>query len=244
MEWGRAKSILILAFLLLNLLLAYQLWMGKLETEKKTVSGMEFTQDIRQLMEQKNIRMAASLPKETPKLQEITVTFHQGYPAEERMLKQPVRSNRVLSEDGNSAVFSREIPKLQDYHLDTVESSGKVYVLHQTYRDLPMFEVNLKLFVSEGFITGFTQQNADVMAASEQKEQKVLSSVTAISSLVENNYLPADSVITDVQLGFHGQIFDSETQVLAPYWRISTKHGEVYYVHAITGAVAAPQKEK
>jgi regulatory protein YycI of two-component signal transduction system YycFG len=73
------------------------------------------------------------------------------------------------------------------------------------------------------------------------KEQQVLPASTAAAHLIEN-YLPAGSVIKDIRLGYHGQIFpDAETQVSAPSWRVLLENGEMYYVNAISAEVTTGQ---
>ncbi|HEX7057543.1 MAG TPA: two-component system regulatory protein YycI [Bacilli bacterium] len=245
MEWSRAKTILIFAFLLLNLLLAYQLWIGSLDKGQAAANDVNFSEEIRQLMEERNIRIDAQIPKETPKLQEITVAFDRKFdPNIKIRLAQPFRSDLLFRDGGAAAELGRQVFAADAYQLDPADSDADHYVLHQTVDHYPMFEVNLELDTSQGMVVGYRQQYADILPGTADKAQKVLAATTAVGTLVENNYLPLDSVITDVRLGFHGQLFDSETQVLAPYWRVTTKRGEVFYVHAITGAVAAPQKEK
>lgn len=71
------------------------------------------------------------------------------------------------------------------------------------------------------------------------KGQQVLSAYDVLGNLAEY-YLPQGSVVADVRLGYHGPIFESETQVLAPYWRVVLSQGDTYYVHAVTGAVEGP----
>lgn len=242
MEWSRAKTILIMAFLALNILLGYQLWIGKIELEKTTINSEETTREIQQLMTNKDIRLEASVSEEAPKLQDISIRFDSAFDSQRVIeVEKPFYSNNLYKASEKSKL--QQIPHFSEYQLDEGVSSSEVYVLHQLYNGYPMFEVNLKLLAKHGLIEGYRQSFAGIIQNPEKKEQKVLSGMTAIGSLVEN-YLPRGSVITDVRLGYHGQIFNSETQVLAPSWRIVTRKGDVFYVHAITGAVAAPQKEK
>ncbi|MEB3103206.1 two-component system regulatory protein YycI [Ferviditalea candida] len=241
MEWSRAKTILIMAFLALNILLGYQLWIGKVELEKTTFNSEETTREIQQLMKSKEIRLEAAVSEDTPKLQDISIRFDPAFDPHRMIeLEYPFSVNNLYKASEKTKL--QQIPRLSDYQLDEGMSNSEVYMMHQLFNGYPMFEVNLKLLVKHGLIDGYQQSLAQIIQNSQNKEQKVLSGMTAIGSLVEN-YLPRGSVITDVRLGYHGQIFNSETQVLAPSWRIVTRKGDVFYVHAITGAVAAPQKE-
>lgn len=64
----------------------------------------------------------------------------------------------------------------------------------------------------------------------------------AMAPFIERN-LPDGAVITDIQLGYHGQMFDTETQVSAPYYRVPLEDGNEYYIHAINGEVAQVKEE-
>jgi regulatory protein YycI of two-component signal transduction system YycFG len=110
------------------------------------------------------------------------------------------------------------------------------------YDAVPMFDVTLRLFAEKGEITGYKQAFVEVQSGVEQKEQKVISAYTAVRTLVES-YLSAGSIIKDIQLGYHGQRFDSETHPMLPFWRVVLDKGDPYYVQAFSGAVEGNQDQ-
>lgn len=245
MEWGRAKTILILSFLILNVLLGYQLWVGKLDLNRSNPDALEITQGILQQIEEKGILLQVPVPAETPKLQEVTVKFESEAISDRRFqLQSPLGGELQYHRGETMDMLSKVIPHAEVYQYDPISSTAQYDLLHQLQGQYPMFEVNLRLFRGSGGIVAYQQNYAEVMTAPEQKEQNVLPAITALGSLVGNNYLLFGTEIIDIRLGYHGQIYNSETQVLAPFWRIATKAGDVFYVHAITGAIEAPQKGK
>jgi regulatory protein YycI of two-component signal transduction system YycFG len=252
MEWGRAKTILIISFLCLNMLLGYQLWVSNIQIDQPSLGTAEIAKEIHQLMRDKGIELEAALPTDTPKLKEITVKFHaQHKPGVKMKLAEPLTSAVMTKKGDLKEALSQQLPNVNVYEPDPISSiqedaaAGKhgTFVLNQLHGAHPMFEVRLELYYSGGMIGSYSQSYVDVQPGLGQKEQKVLSAITALGSLTEN-YLRAGTVIKDVRLGYHGQIYNSETQVLAPFWRIATSGGELFYVHAINGAVEVPQKEK
>jgi len=60
--------------------------------------------------------------------------------------------------------------------------------------------------------------------------------------LLAERYLKSGDVIRDIRLGYHGPMYDSESQLLAPKWRVMLEDGDIYYVHAISGEVERPQR--
>src|SRR5690606_28371530 len=71
-DWGKAKTVLIIAFVLLNILLGYQLWSELRAEFNANQKQAELPADKLLIMQQKNITLAASLPNETPKMGNLT----------------------------------------------------------------------------------------------------------------------------------------------------------------------------
>lgn len=245
MDWSRAKSILIFAFLCLNLILAYQLWADRFSQTALNRDAANQEAEMKKLLESKNIRVITDIPKETPKLSVINVRFMEQYrkPKEVR-LEQPIRFISLLSRSTLREIESKtSLDHFSSYRLDNAISQNDEFVFHQIYRELPMFDVTLQLFAQDGEITGYKQTYVEVKSGVEPDDpegQKIITAFAAVRSLAEN-YLSEGSVITDIQLGYHGQLYDSEDQSFVPNWRILLSDRELYYVHAFTGAVEAVQ---
>lgn len=240
MDWGRAKSVLIFSFLLLNILLGYQLWLDIREQLNANVNSAELPQDKVQLMQQKRISLTANLPPETPELGDVTYLLHSDSSenAEPTPLKEPVDSAIIFTKKDLVATLGDQIPDLEHYMYDLHHSRDGVFVLYRMVEGRPMFNIKLELYHSNLKITAFRQDRVEQLGMGDTKP--VLPAAKVVASLIET-YLDEGSVITDIQLGYHGQIFDSEKQVSAPSWRIMLENGKTYYVHAISGEVATDE---
>lgn len=242
MEWGKAKTILILAFLGLNLVLGYQLWVIKQDVLGSKLYQAEITQETQRILESKGITVEGEIPEETPNAGEITVRFTNASSILDKPdspqieLETPVLFVKLQQE------LPDQIPFADQYEVDPIQSSEGHYVMNQLYNGLPMFEVNLELFHEQGEITAYKQRYVEVIPNDTVKDQSVLSAYIALQLLTEN-YLQSGSTIQDIRLGFHGKIYDSVTQVLAPKWRFALADGSIYYLHAINGEVEEVQKE-
>ncbi|MHA6481637.1 two-component system regulatory protein YycI [Paenibacillus sp. strain BS8-2] len=239
MDWGRAKSVLIMSFLMLNVLLGYQLFNDIREQLDANVNSAELPQDKVLLMQQKRITFASSanLPSDTPKLGDLTYLLHSDVHQKPvpTPLEKPVDSALNFSKGQLIKAIGDQVPELEHYVYDIHNSREGVFVLHRMVDGLPMFNVELELYNSNLKITGFLQDRVELIGRGEEKQ--VLPASKIVASLIET-YLPEGSVITDIQLGYHGQIFDSEKQVSTPSWRVMLEDGNVYYVNAISGEVA------
>ncbi|GGG71628.1 two-component system regulatory protein YycI [Paenibacillus radicis (ex Gao et al. 2016)] len=245
MDWGRAKSVLIISFLLLNILLGYQLWGDIREQLNANKNTAELPQETVAIMKQKRIELDATLPLETPKLRDLTYSLTNGGPEAQKEVKlaQPVDSKIIFSPSELQKTLGHIIPDLDQYRFDITMSTDKVWMLYRVADNRPMFDVKLELFYSNQKITSYKQVRVDVLGPGETKEQTVLPASKAVAPFIERN-LPDGSIIRDIQLGYHGQTFDTETQVSAPYWRVLMDDGIVYYIHAISGEVAQDKEQQ
>ncbi len=234
MDWGKAKTILIISFLFLNALLGYQLWASKIDIDKSNQGEAETIESIMKLMETKEITIDAPIPTEVPKLGEITVRFDKTTDPNIKLHLVSEIPNSVLDiRTGLRDVVAKQIPKADFYEMDPTANKSGIMILNQLYGELPMFEVNLKLYHKDGKINAYWQSHVSVQQGTGDSIQKVISAVTALGRLIEK--LEAGTEIKEIRLGYHGQIYNSETQVLAPSWRVATSKGEIYFVHAING---------
>jgi len=242
-DWGKAKSVLIVAFLLLNLLLGYQLWLDIREQLNADVNYAELPQDKVQLMSQKQMKLEANLPLETPELRDLTYLLNSSNRdrTEPVPLETPVDSAIVFTKSELVAKLKGEIPELEQYELDLATSQDGVFVLYRMIEGRPMFDIKLELYYSNQKVTAFRLDRVELLGTGDAKQ--VLPAVKVVTSLIEN-YLPNNSVIIDIKLGYHGQIFDSEEQVSAPSWRVILEDGRIYYVHAISGEVATDGEQE
>jgi regulatory protein YycI of two-component signal transduction system YycFG len=243
MDWGRAKTVLILAFLMLNVLLGYQLWMDELNLNTFTENAAK-RDEMNRLLALKDIEVKASVPEGTPVLTEITVSLENGEAVHQKpkALSKPFAKTQLNDMTLIRETLRQDVPHIEAYEPDPFAPAlgASIYVMNQLHGQLPMFEMRLELFAEEASVTGYRYVFAEVQPSQEAaKGQEVLSAYTILGSLAEN-YFPQGAVVVDIRLGYHGPIFESEKQVLAPYWRVVLHTGETYYVHGVNGAVESP----
>lgn len=245
MDWGRAKSVLIIAFLLLNVILGYQLWLDMRERLNTNVDLTDLPQETLRIMQEKDIRLAASIPSETPRLSELTFRYTTRAGLSDKIrLETPVDSRIAFYEGELLEGLGSTIPELELYRFDAPTRRDDAFVFHRLSEDgRPMFDVKLELYYSNQKIDAYRQDRIEIVAAESGDEKgeeagaAVLAASKAVANLIEN-YLQAGAVIKEVRLGYHGQIFNSDDiQAAEPAWRVLLEDGTIYYVNAISGAV-------
>ncbi|WJH36201.1 hypothetical protein N6H14_10245 [Paenibacillus sp. CC-CFT747] len=72
MDWGRAKTVLIISFLMLNVLLGFQLWNSRSDKVHSLTDTAIAMEETNKLLASKNITVRMKeIPKETPKLKAV-----------------------------------------------------------------------------------------------------------------------------------------------------------------------------
>ncbi|WP_410512895.1 two-component system regulatory protein YycI [Paenibacillus sp. BR2-3] len=243
MDWGRAKNVLIYAFLLLNLLLCYQLWVDLRDQVSANLDFTSLSEETQQIMEQKGIRVLGPIPAATPQLPDITYRYS-GEELDQQPvpLVQPIDSKLIYSSFSElSSELQSQIPDIAGYRLDSQESEVGKFVLHPlVQKQWPLFRVSLELINSNQKIVAYRRPQIEIGTSSSQEVQKVLPASQALSSLIEKYFAP-DTVVTDIQLGYYGELFNSESQVAAPMWRFMLENGKSYYVHGISADIISPK---
>lgn len=251
MNWSRTKSIFIVAFLILNSFLGYQLW--EKQTNKIELAQI-YENSLDELLLLKNIVLETTLSVEQPEMSQLNAQFLRYRLENLSQIEGQtlfIEGNRLISkfnipiplsdsrspEEFHQEVVETEVLRGDQYSLDQQTESEIIYL--QQVQAHPVFISTLTFHKNENeHVTGYEQIYYHII--NQGTEQRVISSFTSIRTLLDNQIIPSYSVIKDVDLGYYGQIYDADSQVLTPVWRIVIEHEGnrfIIYVNAITGAI-------
>ncbi|KAA9005161.1 hypothetical protein F4V43_08825 [Paenibacillus spiritus] len=243
MDWGRAKSVLIYSFLLLNLLLCYQLWGDLRDQAGASLDFTSLSAAAQQVMEEKEIRVLSVIPAATPELPNLSYRYSAEPDAPPVALEKPVDSRLIFTFSELTEALKGEIPDIGDYRFDSLESEAGRFVLHPLVQGKwPLFSVRLELIYNDQKIVAYRkpQIQLDPAGGQDEEKQKILPAAKALGSLIEK-YLPAGSAVKESSLGYYGELFNSEAQVAAPMWRFMLEDGRTYYVNGISADIISPK---
>lgn len=248
MDWGRAKNVLIYAFLLLNLVLGYQLWNDLQEQADSNPDFTSLESSIQKSMDDKRIRVLAKIPTETPELSKISYRFVNGGEQGGELvdLPVPVDSKLIYTPKELANALKTSLPNIGEYRYDEAASRAGEYMMLHPLVDgkWPLFKIELKLYYSNQKIISYREQVIEIGGSEGEKKQRVLSASKALGNLIEN-FLPEGSVVTEIELGYYGEVFNSDAHLpAAPAWRFILESGKEYYVQGISGDVISPNTEK
>lgn len=249
MNWSRTKSIFIVAFLVLNVFLGYQLWekrTGNYEVANITENSVE------DLLTIWDIEIDVELSNDQPEMSQLSAQFLMNVDQLEINGQLDLRvdehqiivrlSPPVLWSEGQDIqpLYEEKLQHLvlygEQYQFDRVTDTNLIFL--QQVNNYPVFVGRLQFDRSAEKIEGYKQVYYHVVNSGTP--QPVISSFSSLRSLIDNQLIEPGSTVRDVQLGYYGQVYEVEIQVLTPVWRVIVDEQEqtkVFYVNAITGAI-------
>ncbi|GBF11525.1 two-component system regulatory protein YycI [Tepidibacillus infernus] len=233
MDWGKTKTIFILTFLFLNLLLGYQIYMKQSQSINESQWDGSSLDELRQALSQRKIILNATIPKEILEMHFLQVKENQLSEGKTlAKVKMPVENEVIES------IAREKIANFEHYELDGVVSTGNHLVYNQIKDGFPYFNAKLEFQINQDGTIQYSQRYFEVM--NQGSDRQVVSSYTALRTLLDQQLLPSEAIITKIRLGYHGQTQQTSVQVLTPVWRISYQiegKRDMIFVNALTGAV-------
>jgi regulatory protein YycI of two-component signal transduction system YycFG len=253
MDWSRAKTVLIWAFLLLDVFLGYQVYASRMEHWQNTEAVQGDKWDIELYLKQQNIKLQADVPQETPEMKYLNVEYLglnalavQNVPGikvtvENTALVARLEPPMPVREQTNPVEILRQLkPRLlysEQYVPDLYFSSRNHVRYLQLHDKLPLFVAPLEVTIENGVVRQYRQTYFHIRGQGSGRQ--VISAYSALRSLVEKQILHPGEKIENVALGYYGYHYDADIQVLAPVWRV-IHEGKQHFVNAFTGAVERP----
>lgn len=255
MDWSKTKTIFIIVFSILNVLL-YSLYLNRnADIDSVEVIGKTSMEDI---LKQENItyKLPAFVDKEASFVSADVVNFNKESLKDLKGQKATIPSDNIVKSTLTDKVTLDEIEKddfksfLSQYILngeeyvlwDISKEQNKAY-LFQQFEGRPIYySPSAMLMVSwddEGRIQSYEQRMLKDFANFNKKD--LLSPLEIVGSLASRGLLKQNSEVTDVKMGYSTLVRLTETQVFAPTWDVQVKleDGEVehHFLNANEGKV-------
>lgn len=148
MDWSKAKTILIVAFIITNLLLVYFIFEEKAVTDPMLKE--DFIEKVTELLEDSNIKISINIPNFIPKLNTITVNYEEydidsvnkkfldGESKVEFLKESVILKNEnkkvVLEEKGISYEDKSKNQKIDDLNKEKALEISRDFLLEKGYR--------------------------------------------------------------------------------------------------------------
>lgn len=251
MDWKHAKSLFIIVFILINIMLVV-VYFNKVNNsivqESNAQSDVNFTKEgieIPTLPQHKNREMQA-ITANSKSFSSDDLNGVYSLSDEDTKVNKDVSENLDNQSEVYRAYIGKEAYKGKEYELKNNNSSKKKVIYEQQYEDLPILNNDKGQIVfnlEDGKANNFTQTYLDNLkpgTGDNNKKQQIVDARTALETLYYNTYLIKGDKVESVRLGYYSVVKEIGGQVLAPTWEVkinSQEDGEtkttVMYVDAI-----------
>ncbi|MBO2531317.1 MAG: two-component system regulatory protein YycI [Planifilum fulgidum] len=238
MDWSRAKTLLIIAFVLLNLFLTVQLIQAWVEKSQMQNGNDSIRRELTQILKEKKIK-TPDIPQNPPLVSVLEARIAspgEGWESQPdgSYVKTFHPSLALSGEDHLHALLKKHVPSFGEYRLISRKGRSRTYL--QYWKERPLYGSRLEVKLSEG---GALQSIRLIRLSIKEgtDAQTPVPASFALLNLVESGKVPKGTVFTRIELGYHGQSYDAKTRVLSPVWKFAAADGRTYYVNALTGAL-------
>ncbi len=257
MDWGKAKTYLIIAFAITNIIMIISL-VKDYDTQEKGYFTKESVSSLLLLLEKNDIKLQTDMPKDTPRMGNLRIeyedidtdSFKQLFEDYEEYIDIIAEKKMVILTDSALSSFDIETAKIQSesfiekYNLkDDYEFKyagvmpGKIQILYSSKYKERFLENSYMMFeYKDNDRFKFERLKMKVIDESKNKKRVITSAEALIkaTSLIE----PGQN-IEEIELGYNYAQYESlpiaktKTATASPSWRIRTSDGNYYYIEAL-----------
>ncbi|MEJ8552772.1 two-component system regulatory protein YycI [Tepidibacter sp. Z1-5] len=247
MDWSKSKTILIIAFILTNIVLGYNLYINVFRYDSQDIFSDSSINNLNKLLSTKNISINTQIPKEIPSLSTLSIKY-------EDLSKSDLDAvfkgsglykiqNKHIMYNGKSDINDFDINEctsftkkfLKKYNFDddtylksTINKQDCIEIIYTgKYKDYFLEDSYMKFVFYDN--KDFLFERLWIVPIEEKKQKKrVISSVEAIMSAYSQ--MPKDSVINEIRLGyyFESNNMDIEQGDIGPVWRLKVNNEYIY----------------
>jgi regulatory protein YycI of two-component signal transduction system YycFG len=234
MDWQRAKTILIIAFILVNLFLLYQIQQTMHQKDEYIAIDKISDQQIQSLLKENHMKLLAPRPKDVKELKiwQGTLSPISDWQELKHGYQKKYTTNLIVinSEEQLRAFLAKEVPYFSEYHLLLRPKSiqGK-WIYTQKINNHSLFDGKLEIQIegkqiSSIYITHYKLQDTP-------KIVDITDFNNALYSLIDYEMSNKAQVIRKVELGYRAQVYNDQTTFFIPVWRFQVDEKQ-YDVHA------------
>ena len=257
MDWAKAKTYLIIAFAITNIIMIISL-AGDYGRQEKGYFTKEALSSLQILLEKNDIDLTIELPKDTPKMGNLSIEYEDIDEERFRQLFEDYSENidiiaekkMVLITESPLPVFDAETASAEaetfiekydlkeDYEFKYADvEQGRIQIFYSSkYKDRFLENSYMMFEYRDNDRFKFERLKMHVIDESRNKK-KVMTSAEALikaTALIE----PGQAV-EEIELGYNYAQYESlpiaktKTATAAPSWRIRTSDGNYYYIEAL-----------
>ncbi|VEF46074.1 YycI protein [Bacillus freudenreichii] len=260
MDWGRLKTIFIIAFLILDIFLLTQL-MNKQKDYKLEVktdvsleenlnnAGIDYSNipkdPVRDQYMSANTKMFTD--KEVEKLKDQDPTIVDGTIIYSE-LRHPVKVEENINIQELEQFVKHAVLFGDRYSFGQYDKEAGTITFYQTYKEKLLFKnrsAHLVFKVDKNMEIHSYEQTMLEMFEPISEREEVLPAIRAVEAIYRNGLMKPDSKVVRAELGYYTVVNMEASQVLTPTWHVVIEHDgerESMLVNAFEGQIIQESK--
>lgn len=241
MDWTKAKSILIVALIVTNLVLiaTYFLQNNRLRNDEKEMQAVTI-----KLLEEKNIFLETKIPEGHHRMPKLTVQYEKGNEdviqallADQKSLPVQERTDENLISLANAFIEACGLMS-ENVTFDSIKhTGGETRITYKNYiNDIAIEESEIVCTIRNGKVIDF-KSNWLKPVEVNNIEKEVIPAAAALIKFMSENTEAEKIYVEDISLVYwlDPGVFDAEspvTDTAFPAWKITYNRGRIQYIMA------------
>jgi len=241
MDWTKAKSILIVALVVTNLVLiaTYFFQDSRFEEDEKELQKVTI-----KLLEEKGIFVETDIPAGRHRMPKLTVQYDKMDVniIEEQLANQKTMSETELTDEVLISMTKEFIEACalmtENVTFDKItRTGGEIRVTYKNYiNEIAIEDSYINVTIKDGKIEGFERYWLDPVESNDS-EKEVIPAVAALIEFMSENAEEERIYVKDISLVYwlDSSAFDAEfpvTDTAFPAWKITYNRGKIHYILA------------
>ncbi len=230
MDWRRAKTILIVAFVLLDLFLLYQIFSTMQQNDAYNAIDKITDQQMNNLLAENRFKLQITKPTDVSELK-MWQGFIQpinGWQKLEHGYQRRFADNKatVHNEKELQTFLKKVVPYYSEFHLTSRPKflQGK-WIYTEQIDSRPMFNGRLEVEIEGQQVRSLNIVKYQLSGT--PKTVQIIDFNSALYNLINSKASKKTQVIKNVELGYRAQLYDDLTYFFVPVWRFQI--GDTFY---------------
>ncbi len=243
MDWTKAKTILIAALIVTNIILGIFVFIEKKDNQEIYSEVIEETVNF---LKNRNIFIYSKIPESIKKMPVLEVEYV-NFPIEnidEKISEEEIQLNQTLSDDEAVQLawdfLERNDLMNENVHLESIKKdvNGYLILYKNYYKDILLEECYMKFVINKGKIASFEREWYYPIKAGENKKRTIPATTALLKFASQKENLNEEIVITDIELVYWLEdnsllnVENTTSDTALPAWKISFNNGEKKYINA------------
>jgi len=244
-DWSKAKNILIIAFIITNIFLIYNIEKNLFDSGALSTLDEEHIQSVEKILKERGIYLQTEIPKKILKMPVLNVAYENWDKQKIKEMIQKSPKGQIKNLDAQKAYeeaekFIREngwLKKDTIYWDTRKEEQGYKVIFKQKYKNGFLEYSYMECVVTPSGITFFDKLWLKPLSTGESKKEIIPATNALLKLMGRVEGMKKPVIIRDIALGYwfdpgYMGFENAESGTAVPAWRFVLENGETIFIDA------------